>query len=82
MCNPLADSNCPLDQFSIIAIICLSVGIPLLCICACVCNVCLGNHPLHGFCKGRRRRRRYSYSVSYSGGGGGNDGGDDGVHTV
>ena len=73
MCNPIADDNCPLDQTSIIIITCLSVGTVLMCVCACVCNVCLGNHPCHGFGKGVRRRRRYSYSVSYSGGGGGYD---------
>ena len=88
MCNPLADSNCPLDSFAIIAIVCISVGTFLCCVCACICNVLLGRDACEGFCEGGRyRRRRYGYSHSYSGGGGGYDcedggggdyGGDDG----
>ena len=49
-----------LDQTGIILIVCLGVGIPLLCILCCMYNMSMGDHPLHGFCQNNRRRRSVS----------------------
>ena len=49
-----------LDQTGIILIVCLGVGIPLLCILCCMYNMSMGDHPLHGFCQNKRRRHSVS----------------------